>query len=156
MTGVLHIVVARKPIEGTIVENCLQWGCGALNIDGCRVDAEVGGRPLREVAAMRDDVQYRGNSLAGRVDGSLASSKAIGSTNLGRWPANLVLGGEEVASGFPDSKGQQGDVRGTEQSRAGSKGIYGIFNGVAISTKRGDSGSASRFFLNFAEQESDE
>jgi hypothetical protein len=40
MTGIFHIVVARKPIEGTIVENCLQWGCGALWIDGTRVKGE--------------------------------------------------------------------------------------------------------------------
>ena len=29
-------VLARKPLEGTLAENLLTWGCGALNIDGCR------------------------------------------------------------------------------------------------------------------------
>lgn len=32
------IVLARKPIEGTVASNVLKWGCGALNIDGCRID----------------------------------------------------------------------------------------------------------------------
>jgi len=32
------IVLARKPLsEKTVAENCLKWGVGGLNIDGCRV-----------------------------------------------------------------------------------------------------------------------
>lgn len=140
------ITVARKPLIGTVAENVLAHGTGGLNIDGCRVEAEVGGRPLREVAALRDDVQYSGNALAGRVDGSLASSRAVGATDLGRWPANLIHdGSEEVVGLFPDSKGQQGDVRGTEPSGVTDE-IYGKFAGRVPAAKRGDSGSAARFF----------
>ena len=28
--------LARKPLDGTVAENVLKWGTGALNIDGCR------------------------------------------------------------------------------------------------------------------------
>ena len=87
------ITVARKPLIGTVAENVIAHGTGAINVDGCRVEAECGGRPLREVSALRSDVQYRGNALLGRVDGSLASSKAVGATDLGRWPANLIHDG---------------------------------------------------------------
>jgi site-specific DNA-methyltransferase (adenine-specific) len=31
------IILARKPLEGTIVANVLKWGTGALNIDACRI-----------------------------------------------------------------------------------------------------------------------
>jgi site-specific DNA-methyltransferase (adenine-specific) len=31
------IVVARKPLAGTVAQNVLEYGTGALNIDGCRV-----------------------------------------------------------------------------------------------------------------------
>ena len=31
------VCVARKPLIGTVVENVLEYGTGALNIDGCRV-----------------------------------------------------------------------------------------------------------------------
>lgn len=31
------IVLARKPLEGTVAENVLKWGVGGLNIDACRV-----------------------------------------------------------------------------------------------------------------------
>jgi hypothetical protein len=32
------IVVARKPLSGTVAANVQQWGTGAINIDGCRVE----------------------------------------------------------------------------------------------------------------------
>src|SRR5690625_7741909 len=31
------VVVARKPLTGTVAANVLEHGTGALNIDGCRV-----------------------------------------------------------------------------------------------------------------------
>lgn len=31
------ITVARKPLTGTVAANVLEWGTGAINIDGCRV-----------------------------------------------------------------------------------------------------------------------
>ena len=33
------IVVARKPLIGTVVDNVLAHGTGALNIDGCRIES---------------------------------------------------------------------------------------------------------------------
>jgi DNA modification methylase len=38
------IVVARKPFKGTVAQNVLAHGTGALNIDGCRVDGGPSGR----------------------------------------------------------------------------------------------------------------
>ena len=32
------ITVARKPFKGTVAANVLEWGTGAINIDGCRVE----------------------------------------------------------------------------------------------------------------------
>jgi site-specific DNA-methyltransferase (adenine-specific) len=34
------VIVARKPLDGTVAANVLQYGTGALNIDECRVGAE--------------------------------------------------------------------------------------------------------------------
>lgn len=137
------ITVARKPLIGTVAANVLAHGTGALNIDGCRVEAEVGGRPLREVAALRDDVQYSGNALAGRVDGSLASSRAVGSTDLGRWPANLIHdGSDEVVAGFPQTT--SGKPCGKRNATTGFSS--GITSGAADLTGYGDTGSAARFF----------
>lgn len=138
------ICLARKPLDGTNVQNVLKYGTGALNIDVCRIEASA--RPNREVHALRDDVKYTGNSYEGRVDGnSLQSSKAIGTTDQGRWPANVIHdGSEEVVNLFPQSSGQQADVKGTEPS-VPAKNTYGEYGRKAMDA-RGDSGSAARFF----------
>jgi site-specific DNA-methyltransferase (adenine-specific) len=34
------IIVARKPLVGTVAKNVLAHGTGALNIDGCRVGTD--------------------------------------------------------------------------------------------------------------------
>lgn len=66
-----------------------------------------------------------------------------------RRPSNLILDGSpEVVAMFPDSKGQQGAVRGDEPSGV-TKDIYGKFNGRVPAPVRGDSGSAARFFHQF-------
>lgn len=50
------ITVARKPLEGTVAANVLQWGTGALNIDGCRVGDENGRWPANLVHDGSDEV----------------------------------------------------------------------------------------------------
>jgi site-specific DNA-methyltransferase (adenine-specific) len=147
VTGLLHIVLARKPIEGTIVENCLQWETGALWIDGTRV-ASVGphgSRGRRKFDGFNEGEE--GKFLAG----PLRSSKSP-ENPAGRWPANLVLGGEEVVELFPQRlPGRDGELptetKKSSMFNAGKQGIIYKYN---------DSGTASRFFFNFSEQESDE
>lgn len=36
------VILARKPLDGTVAETVLKWGCGGLNIDGCRIDTVTG------------------------------------------------------------------------------------------------------------------
>ena len=138
------IVVARKPLEGTVVANVLKWGCGAINVAGCRIevdpevdDPRLGGKGTWSSEKMAKNV-YEGGYVGERV----------GSDPAGRWPANVIHdGSDEVVACFPDSKGQQGDVRGTEQSHTGGEGTvcYGEYGRVPAG-KRGDNGSAARFF----------
>lgn len=125
------ICLARKPLVGTMRANMERYGTGAFNIDGCRIEAS--GRPLRELDAKPTD----GNVYVGRTgEGGLGKgldggSKAVGTTDLGRWPANLLHdGSDEVLACFPDSPGQQGDLKGTEPSRTGDANTvcYGKFN----------------------------
>jgi site-specific DNA-methyltransferase (adenine-specific) len=138
------ITVAMKPIEEkTIAKNVLKYGTGGINIDGCRIsinpkidDPRLGGKGDWSSDKMAKNV-YEGGYAGNRVS----------SSPQGRFPANLIHdGSEEVTSLFPDSKGQQGDVKGTEKSNTGQNGIYGNFERVPSLPKRNDSGSASRFF----------
>ena len=73
------IVVARKPLIGTVAANVLAHGTGALNIDGCRV--EGGTRPLISSPP-------KGGKFAGVFR---EGSESLGTTSLGRWPANIIL-----------------------------------------------------------------
>lgn len=135
------ICMARKALAGTNKENMALHGVGGLNIDACRIEAS--GRPAREVAALRDGVIYAGNSLLGRVDGSLQSSKAVGTTDVGRWPANIIHdGSDEVVAGFPSEAGANSVGKATGNYN------YSI-RGQVPSDKPfdyADSGSAARFF----------
>jgi site-specific DNA-methyltransferase (adenine-specific) len=88
------IILARRPLEGTVAQNVQKWGTGALNIDGCRIE----GVP-------RSVPQPILNSPAGRTYGRGAGRNGEMSVAPGRWPANLIHdGSEEVLAGFPESK----------------------------------------------------
>jgi len=127
------IVLARKPLIGTVAANVQAHGCGAINVDGCRVP---GAKP--------DTVRGAGGAH-GRY-ALIGAQGAILDDGRGRWPANVIHdGSEEVLSTFPDAPGQSGAVTGEEPSSK-TNAIYGDFNGRPPSVPRGDSGSAARFF----------
>lgn len=127
------ICIARKPLIGTVATNVLEYGTGALNIVGTR----VGTRTASTGEIVGDNVAMGGPNY-GRIE--------TGGTTIGRWPANIIHdGSDEVMALFPDSDGQQCDVRGTEPSSV-TNGIYGDFGGRVAASARGDSGSAARFF----------
>ena len=92
------ITVARKPLSGTVAENVLQHGTGALNVDGCRVGNE-------------STVRTRGDSVSSAGWASVNRSP-VGGSESGRWPANLIHdGSEEVVGLFPDAGGEQSAAR---------------------------------------------
>lgn len=141
------IVMARKPLIGTVAENVLTHGTGALNIDGCRIQAD--GRPLRVLDAKPTDSKvYSGRTGEGGLGKGLdGGSKAVGTTDIGRWPANLIHdGSEEVLACFPDAPGQQRPVTGVERAHR-TLNAYGDFGSTRDGFEpRNDSGSAARFF----------
>lgn len=84
------ILVARKPLEGTVARNVTQHGTGALNIEASRVDASAGRKKV---------IPNFGGGFGG-IGGSLGS-KGGGFTTEGRWPANVVHdGSDEVLAEF--------------------------------------------------------
>lgn len=87
------ICLARKPLEGTVAQNVLKWGTGAINIDGCRVGDEVRyNAPAGNKAG--------GNSFNMSVVGM--PKDAEGRTATGRFPANVIHdGSDEVIAAFP-------------------------------------------------------
>jgi site-specific DNA-methyltransferase (adenine-specific) len=132
------IVLARKPIsEETVAANVLKWGTGAINVDKCRVPAEPG----------EYDIRHYINEDCFQNKTPKKSNFQVKPQPTGRFPANILHdGSEEVLDMFPDSNGQQGDIRGTEPSLP-MKNVYGNYSGRIPVEKRGDTGSAARFFI---------
>jgi DNA modification methylase len=80
------IVVARKPLSGTVAGNVLAHGTGALNIDGCRVAATDKAKfPKAGYTRHDTDASYE---FAGDPN---FTTTGIDANPTGRWPANLVF-----------------------------------------------------------------
>lgn len=132
------IVVARKPLAGTVAANVLAHGTGALNVDGCRVGTDggcAGAGPGPQGAVYGDGLN---GSFAAPVPG------------LGRWPANVVLD-EEQAAELDRQSGTltSGKIAPHHADNGKSEGTLGAFAGAPGRESYGDSGGASRFFPTF-------
>jgi DNA methylase len=72
--------LARKPMKGTVAANVLEFGTGALNIDGCRV---AGAKPTPFGSPRK--------SVGGIMNGTDEPRAQYEAHDAGRWPANIVL-----------------------------------------------------------------
>lgn len=133
------IIVAQKPLDGTVAHNVLTHGVGAMNIDACRVPTDE----YIMTNGVPKEVQDRQN-----IYGSYGEKKT-GQTNgqkLGRYPANLIHdGSEEVVSLFPNTKSA---TKSRPRNRTPQTNAYGTFNGREglMTQAYGDNGSAARYF----------
>ena len=128
------IIMARKPLDGTVAANVQRWGTGAINVGECRVvvDPDVDDM-LREVVRKPRESQTweQGSGFKNETN------PRTGVPDNGRWPANLLHdGSEEVMGLFPDGGAHGGHNCGYDWMKGGNVG------------KRLDksSGSAARFF----------
>jgi DNA modification methylase len=135
------ITVARKPIEKglSVAENCLKWGTGGINIDGCRIEY-IGDTDPRTFGGKWKTDKAAKNIYEGGYEG-----KDQTVSEQGRFPANFIHdGSQEVLDLFPQSAGQMGDLRaGIKKNKYN---CYGDFGQTTEMLKRNDSGSAARFF----------
>ncbi|AVJ49164.1 DNA methylase [Mycobacterium phage Bob3] len=143
------IVVARKPLVGTVAANVLEHGTGALNIDACRIGDGSESQGPREPSATR---RYTGSGAVNIA----ATPGPRGGSPSGRWPTNVVLDDTQAA----ELDKQSGNLPGGVTVRRNMHGQEQNANGIYGSRKRyasedftyGDSGGASRFFPVFKYQ----
>jgi len=141
------IVMARKPIEGTVAENTLQYGVGGLNIDGCRVSFEDTPNPATNPKYRKEQnykMPEKGQESNGAV--SFTSSKNEYNTE-GRWPANVIL--DEEAGSILDK--QSGNIKGGKAMppfQGKPTNDINFTSGIKEINRLGynDNGGASRFF----------
>lgn len=151
------ITLLRKPLDGSVAENALQHGCGAINIDATRVGTEV----MTSIAM---------GSLGVMHDDAWKSKPIDPVESTGRWPANFILthleGCESQDEKWACVEGcpvreldiQSGHLKSTTRKPTGNP-IYPTSNtsvkwnanNVIDTTQRGfnDDGGASRFFMQF-------
>lgn len=135
------VVVARKPLTGTVAANVLEWGTGGLNIDGTRIGTDGGTKKIDP-----DKSSASQNAFGTGLNGG-----TVADLNAGRWPANVML--DEFTAALVDeqsgvSKSQSGTFTITRSSGSWDRQDKGMFDAGRSSTFEGygDSGGASRFF----------
>jgi site-specific DNA-methyltransferase (adenine-specific) len=158
------ICMARKPLIGTVEANWREHGTGALNIDACRVGWSDDTPPEIGTPAWGGPAK-KSTAVPGQ-DGETVERAPP--SPLGRWPANVLHdGSDEVIAAFPASAGQIADASSSSSSSRKTQNVYGAMrrgNGrdgepsaasanegavgfnMKPGARRGDTGSAARFF----------
>ena len=135
------IIVARKPFNGSCVDNVLKYGVGGINIDECRVSHN---EPIKTTNRKQKDGDVFNTDSCGfdNTKNHLASADS-----RGRFPSNIILtydetDEDEVCGEFPNTKSQKPRNISNEYT---SK-IYGKYRERQENYIYNDSGSASRYF----------
>jgi len=133
------IVVARKPLIGTVAENVLTHGTGALNIDGSRIGYQSG-----EVDFTTEQKQSTTATVNFGITkpGDVVQMFKPG----GRWPANVILDESQAAELDRQSGVSAGKVGMKQISGKVTFGVGGDINAKRFDSGTTDSGGASRFF----------
>ena len=135
------ICMARKPLsEKSVAENCLKWGTGGINIDGCRIETTDnlnGGTYSKNAKELNRKSQVPKNGI----------NKEFVQPD-GRFPANVIF--DEEAGRMLDE--QSGVSKSNTRQPTGGQILNPETgwnqNAMIDKTVRGfnDSGGASRFF----------
>lgn len=125
------IILARKPLIGTVAANVQAHRTGGLNIDACRIGTDGG--TAKGSFPNGSSVSAYGHGLNGGCD--------IVDLGKGRWPANVVLD-EEAAAELDAQTGESTSRIGKPRAGASGDG-WGM---TKTGAEYADSGGASRFF----------
>ena len=135
------IVVARKPLIGTVAANVLEHGTGGLNIDGSRIGTAVETWPKSRMYGGKSEVSFTSSQ-------ETIAAQPTGEAPSGRWPANVILD--------PYTAELLDEQSGLSKSTGGQKSLGAFRNGDVYGSGKdireagdpgyGDTGGASRFF----------
>jgi len=90
------IVLARKPLIGTVAANVLEHGVGGLNIDGSRVASDDGFEKAWDKPVSTNISATGGKFISEGIQHTvdLSNNRPVG----GRWPANVIHDGSDEVS----------------------------------------------------------
>ena len=150
------ITIFQKPLEGTYIENIEKHGCGGMNIDACRIPISQEDKDMINAKSSKNPTTNYSDS-ENRIYGAYAEDKAMPANEIGRFPANMIF--DSAMGKILDS--QSGISKSTGGSGEKSKGalgnsVYGKYKNEELATNAGglgDTGGASRYFLNINQDE---
>jgi site-specific DNA-methyltransferase (adenine-specific) len=128
------IILARKPLVGTVAANVLAHGTGAINVDACRIGISAD-----------DSIHAKNPHTVGTIgaNGIYGSGEAtLYKVPHGRWPANVALD-EEAAAMLDKQTGISTSRKGNPRASVAPGVGWGM---TATGAEYDDSGGASRFF----------
>jgi DNA modification methylase len=143
------VVVARKPLQGTVSANVQRWGTGALNIAATRIGM---GDEYDPTKVQRQQSSVSTSSSYGAIAGGLVGREIPTYNAAGRWPANVALDEFSAAALDQQSGNRPGFASQNDHvTTPGTDGTvtYGAGIGRVEPGRRegfNDSGGASRYF----------
>lgn len=145
------ITIFQKPLEGNYINNINTIGCGAMNIDACRIPTSQEDKDMINAKASKNPTTNYSDSDT-RIYGAYAEDKSMPANEIGRFPANMIFDssmGEilDSQSGISKSTGGSGD----KSKGALGDSVYGKYKNEELSANAGglgDTGGASRYFTN--------
>jgi hypothetical protein len=148
-------ILVRKPLEGTLAENLLKWGTGAINIDVNRIPRNYADEPDRPES-------WRKSAHSAKPGAEkIAAPPGIGINlhPLGGWPANAIFShGPSCTESACTIEcplielSEQSGILKSGKMRSGTprprrEGVFGEMVGASSEGDTfGDTGTASRFF----------
>lgn len=139
--GYEPIIVARRPCEGTATANVLQHGCGAMNIDACRIGIDPAEREVIDNRSGRPS----GTQQCGFAQPMEGAPPLWKSAPGGRWPKNVLLSADAAAV-LDEQVGER--KSGSRKAGTFESGLG--YGGTETPGERrefvGSTGGASRFF----------
>lgn len=133
------IIVARKPLVGTVASNVMQYGTGGLNINGCRVGTDGGTSRSGQA-----DYPKNADGTEDRSESWARTGHGIVEINAGRWPANFIHDGSDEVVGLFTNTRARGNIT-AKQTKGSGTGFLNNCDRIEHGNP-GDSGSAARFF----------
>ena len=149
--GQKMIYLLRKPFKGSLAENALAHKCGGLNIDVCRISTSENLSGGAYAACPTE--RYDGKENWRYARGGAGAYRQP----TGRWPANFILVGDSPVKELD----RQSGVSKSAGGRIGnSQGVYSHLGATGFKDNAikgdpgfGDTGGASRFFIQFRLEE---
>ena len=115
------ITLLRKPLEGTVAENTLKHGCGAINIDATRIDS---GREVITTHSQSRKSAHEDKKIYSQFKGDMETHQTKGQER-GRWPANFILIHKEKCELKGTKKVKSNPGGGKTKSSIGGQSAYG-------------------------------